>query len=417
MKKLIHLILLLCFIQIASKNISLSNLKQFCNQNKEQKEKNESDKFRRIALRFILACSQEFISKQKKEFEASDFLNEKINLTAESKFQTFTQKLVLPDNSKIAMWGDLHGSIHSLLKDLEYLKNKNLIDENLKITDPNFYMIFLGDYVDRGIYGIEVIYTILSLKNQNPDKVFLVRGNHEDIAMNMHYGFKQELDQKYNQPEIIEKISSIYHFMPAAIFVGCKDKNKKINFIQGCHGGIELGYNPKELLNSNAQFETIEQVDRKSNIEVHFSELIPTIKSDLKKLRRKRKLEDFKLSSPTRPHTLGLMWHDFIPNEKNKKGISIPSDVRWQYGKLATQNYLKWASSRNSKLIKIIRAHQHSGIMLKNLIKGDGVKELWTTVTTLLSAADSNLGFEKNSFIIWYLDEDPNKWDFEHIVC
>ena len=39
-----------------------------------------------------------------------------------------------------------------------------------------FYMVFLGDYLDRGHYGMEVVYTLLRLKFENWDRVFLLKG-------------------------------------------------------------------------------------------------------------------------------------------------------------------------------------------------------------------------------------------------
>lgn len=96
----------------------------------------------------------------------------------------FIQKHVLPRNSKICFMGDFHGSVHSLLRNLWRLVALGYLDENFRIVKNDFYMVFLGDYTDRGGYGLEVLYTVLRLKLQNWDRVMLTRGNHEDERMN-----------------------------------------------------------------------------------------------------------------------------------------------------------------------------------------------------------------------------------------
>jgi len=63
--------------------------------------------------------------------------------------------------------GDLHGDLESLNKILIIWKK-----------EKNNYIIFLGDYADRGNNGLEIIEKVMKLKNN--ENVILLKGNHED---------------------------------------------------------------------------------------------------------------------------------------------------------------------------------------------------------------------------------------------
>merc|ERR1712154_318510 len=92
----------------------------------------------------------------------------------------------------VKIFGDLHGQLGDLMS---LFKSFGYPDTN--IGDISFYKyIFLGDFVDRGQKSLEIICLLLSLKIEYPDRIFLIRGNHERHAMNEMYGFYHEIQDR-----------------------------------------------------------------------------------------------------------------------------------------------------------------------------------------------------------------------------
>ena len=82
--------------------------------------------------------------------------------------------------SPVYVFGDFHGNMADLIA-----FSKLLWPLGMHLTPGSF--LFLGDYVDRGQYSIEVLSHLFAQKIMLPDKVFMLLGNHELRAVNISF--------------------------------------------------------------------------------------------------------------------------------------------------------------------------------------------------------------------------------------
>jgi hypothetical protein len=139
-------------------------------------------------------------------------------------------------NDKFIIFGDFHGSYQTFIRHLLRLRKMEVLDQKCKLIN-NYHLVFLGDIVDRGVYGYEIIMLIYALLQINPENVHISRGNHEEKTINEEYGFKEELDIQFEKDadNIFNKINDTMSLQPSALLIQ-NPINKKYIYLS--HGGI-----------------------------------------------------------------------------------------------------------------------------------------------------------------------------------
>lgn len=161
----------------------------------------------------------------------------------------YIKKKTLPPESEIIFFGDLHGSIHSLMRNIQELQRTGYLNKDLRLIKDNAYVIFLGDLVDYGDCGIDTAFVAFELLLRNPQRVLICRGNHEDEVQfnqpNKKDSLFIEIDNRYSDEDPTEitalktNIRQLFFHLPYALFL--KIDGASDGYAQCCHGGFEEG--------------------------------------------------------------------------------------------------------------------------------------------------------------------------------
>ncbi|KAL0891097.1 hypothetical protein Bca101_015080 [Brassica carinata] len=141
-------------------------------------------------------------------------------------------------DAPVTLCGDIHGQFYDMM-------------ELFKVGGdcPKTNYLFLGDFVDRGYYSVETFLLLLALKVRYPDRITLIRGNHESRQITQVYGFYDECLRKYGSVNVWRYCTDIFDYMSLSAVV----ENK----IFCVHGGLS------PTINTLDQIRTI---DRKQEV-------------------------------------------------------------------------------------------------------------------------------------------------------
>uniref|UniRef100_A0A7S3D1T5 Serine/threonine-protein phosphatase n=1 Tax=Palpitomonas bilix TaxID=652834 RepID=A0A7S3D1T5_9EUKA len=191
----------------------------------------------------------------------------------------------------VTVCGDVHGQFHDLLE---------IFQIGGDCPDTNY--LFMGDYVDRGYYSVETVSLLLCLKARFPERIKLIRGNHESRQITQVYGFYDECVRKYGSANVWKYLTDLFDYLPLSALI--EDQ------VFCPHGGLSPSIN---------SLDQVRQINR-------FQEV------------------------PHEGPTCDLLWSD--PDDRQGWGIS-PRGAGYTFGEDITQQF-----NHQNGLTLISRAHQ-----------------------------------------------------------
>lgn len=215
-----------------------------------------------------------------------------------------------------------------------------------------------GDYLDRGRNSVETITLLLLLKARYPDKITLLRGNHESRQITKVYGFYDECESKYGSGNAWKYCMDVCDYFNIAAVIDGR--------ILCVHGGL------------SPDIKTLDQI----------------------------RLIDRSQEIPHEGAFCDMMWSD--PEDIETWALS-PRGAGWIFGSRVTSEF-----SHINNLELICRAHQLVQEGYKYMYKDKNLVTVWSAPNYCSRCGNlaSILAFNENlerDFKIFKWDEEAHK--------
>eukprot|EP00826_Nyctotherus_ovalis_P013351 TRINITY_DN1359_c0_g2_i1.p1 TRINITY_DN1359_c0_g2~~TRINITY_DN1359_c0_g2_i1.p1 ORF type:complete len:624 (+),score=117.54 TRINITY_DN1359_c0_g2_i1:759-2630(+) len=145
-----------------------------------------------------------------------------IELARECRGVLQKQSVVGHIKTPVKVFGNIHGDFMDLMRFFDIWKAPN--EDALGGDIESFGYVFLGNYVDRGARCLETVCLLFALKCKYPEQIYLLRGNHEDRAINAIYGFGEECKSRLQEDiddasSVFQTVNDTFSWLPIAAII------------------------------------------------------------------------------------------------------------------------------------------------------------------------------------------------------
>ncbi|KAL1122747.1 hypothetical protein AAG570_003074 [Ranatra chinensis] len=125
-----------------------------------------------------------------------------------SKDLLIREKNVVSIRTPVTVCGDIHGQFWDLME---------LFTIGGEVPWTTY--LFMGDFVDRGYHSVETFLLLLAFKLKYPERMYLIRGNHESKDVTQVYGFYDECLRKFGSINVWKCCLDVFNVLPLAAIV------------------------------------------------------------------------------------------------------------------------------------------------------------------------------------------------------
>lgn len=124
---------------------------------------------------------------------------------------------------------DLNGNFHSLVRILQELHTRKVIDNNFKLIHPHLYFIINGNGIGPSAYALQTLELLLRLLQANPTTCIYTTGYYEEKKRWAEGPFRQALDAVFTpRKQALPLLENLFNALFAATYISTPDSETSL---------------------------------------------------------------------------------------------------------------------------------------------------------------------------------------------